>query len=331
MNFFRTVFSLCSGTELFPKMLSGMSVFRAFLHLVLLLILCTVGVVISTWLLNRDNVNLVCERFVERTGGFELRPEEIVIGKDKNRTRGYKLSDQFRFDYYAKTDDLTEKNLLDKKAVYGVFCFPSGAVFWIRDPQQEVPMFRLMVLPAHVIYEMAIRTVKPETLLKLQKQSTKELYTPANACRFIKKDLNDRAKDTEHTGTKDKKTFRINMDLLASQALAVIILFHISAYLVEVLLSLLLVLVFFSLAQKFRFSGAPKKLPFATILTATVYATFPAIIAATFFQMMQLHLLSFQTIFFIVFFVYQLFAFNRIFEAVFPRTQDNNNDPDDDF
>jgi hypothetical protein len=109
MSFFRTVFSLCSGTELFPKMLEKPSLFRAFFHLFLLLILCTAGVVVAAWLLNRDNVNLVCDRFIERTGGFEIKPDEIVIGKEKDRSRGYKLTETLRFDYFAKAEDCKEE------------------------------------------------------------------------------------------------------------------------------------------------------------------------------------------------------------------------------
>ena len=331
MSFFRTVFSLCSGTELFPKLLNGHSLFRAFLHLFLLLILCTAGVVVASWLLNRDNVDLVCERFIERTGGFELKPEKIEIGKDANRTRGYKLSDRFRFDYFAKLDDCTEKALKEKKALYGIFCFRSGSVFWIRDPRHEVPMYRLMIVPADILYDMAARTVKPEMLLELQKQSSDKSYTPADACNVIKKILRKAMKDSDETTRKDGKTIKIDMELISIQALTIIVLFQVSAYLTEVILSLLLVLLFFSLAQKFRFSGAPKKLPYNTILTATIYATFPAIIAATFFQMLQFYYLSFQTVFFIIFFVYQLFAFNRIFETLYPRRSSDNDDQDEDF
>lgn len=332
MSFFRTVFALCSGTELFPKMLSGYSLLRAFLHLLLLLILCTVGVTAAAWLLNRDNVNLVCERFIERTGGFELKPEEIVIGKDANRTRGYKLSDNFRFDYFASLNDCTEKALKEKKALYGLFCFRNGSVFWIQDPMHDLPMYRLMIMPANALYEMALRTVKPEMLMELQKQSSDKLYTPAEACNIIRKTLDKAAvHEGDDAVQKAQKPIRINMELISAQALAVVILFQISAYLVEVVLSLLLVLIFFSLAQKFRFSGTPKKLSYSTILTATIYATFPAIIAATFFQMVQFSYLSFQTVFFIIFFIYQIFAFNRIFETVFPRHPSDNSNPDDDF
>ena len=328
MSFFRTVFSLCSGTELFPKMLEKPSLFRAFFHLFLLLILCTAGVTIAAWLLNRDNVNLVCDRFMERTGGFELKPNEILIGKEKERSRGYKLTEALRFDYFAKADDCKEESLKEKKAQYGIFCLPTGAVFWIRDPQQELPKYRLMVMPADIVYSMTFQTVNPNTLLELQKQSAETLYSPAEVCDIIRKELGTQKPDDPAKET--KKTFKITKNLIAAQALAVMILFHVSAYLVEVVMALLLVLIFFSLAQKFRFSSAPKKVPYATILTMTVYAMFPAIIAATFFQMLQLYFLSFQTVFFIIFFIYQLFAFNRVFDFLYPR-RPTPDEPDDDF
>ncbi len=328
MSFFRTVFSLCSGTELFPKMLEKPSLFRAFFHLFLLLILCTAGVTIAAWLLNRDNVDLVCDRFMERTGGFEIKPNEILIGKEKERSRGYKLTETLRFDYFAKADDCKEESLKEKKAQYGIFCLPTGVVFWIRDPRQELPKYRLMVMPADIVYSMTFQTVNPNALLELQKQSTETLYSPAEVCDIIRKELSEKKSDAPAKAT--NKSFKITKNLIAAQALAVMILFHVSAYLVEVVMALLLVLIFFSLAQKFRFSGAPKKIPYPTILTMTVYAMFPAIIAATFFQMMQLYFLSFQTVFFIIFFIYQLFAFNRVFDFLYPR-HSTPDEPDDDF
>ena len=328
MSFFRTVFSLCSGTELFPKMLEKPSLFRAFFHLFLLLILCTAGVVIAAWLLNRDNVNLVCERFMERTGGFEIKPDEILIGKEKSRSRGYKLTETLRFDYFAKADDCKEESLKEKKELYGIFCLPTGAAFWVRDPRTELPKYRLMIVPADIIYSMTFQTVNPNTLLQLQQQSAETLYSPAEVCDIVRRELGNKTPVTPEKAT--KKTFKITKNLIAAQALAVMILFHVSAYLVEVILALVLVLVFFSLAQKFRFSGAPKKVPYPTILTMTVYAMFPAIIAATFFQMMQLYFLSFQTVFFIIFFIYQLFAFNRVFDFLYPR-RSAPDEPDDDF
>ena len=216
--------------------------------------------------------------------------------------------------------------------LYGLFCFRNGSVFWIQDPMHDLPMYRLMIMPANALYEMALRTVKPEMLMELQKQSSDKLYTPAEACNIIRKTLDKAAvHEGDDAVQKAQKPIKINMELISAQALAVVILFQISAYLVEVVLSLLLVLIFFSLAQKFRFSGTPKKLSYSTILTATIYATFPAIIAATFFQMVQFSYLSFQTVFFIIFFIYQIFAFNRIFETIFPRHPSDNSNPDDDF
>lgn len=320
MSFFRTVFSLCSGTEIFPKLLDKPSLFRAFFHLLLLLILCTAGVLISAWLLNRDNVNLVCDRFIERTGGFELSPDGIVIGKEKDRSRGYKLSETFRFDYFAKVSDCTGADLKDKKAFYGIFCFPAGAAFWIRDPRHELPKYHLMILQADVLYNMLFQVINPNEIVKLQKKSADTLYTPEEACQAIRKELNSiRKTPADNTKAAAQKPVRISKNLITGQALAVVVLFQVSAYLVEVILSLFLGLIFFSLAQKFRFSAAPKKLPYSTILGLTVYAMFPAIIAASFLQMMQMRFLSFQTIYFIIFFVYQIFAFNRVFEFLYPR------------
>ena len=59
----------------------------------------------------------------------------------------------------------------------------------------------------------------------------------------------------------------------------------------------------------------PKRLAFGTVLALMLYAMFPAFIIATIFDLCQ-NLIDFQTVFFVVFFIYQIFAFGYLMKMM---------------
>ena len=64
-----------------------------------------------------------------------------------------------------------------------------------------------------------------------------------------------------------------------------------------------------------RSTPEPGKIPYKALLITTIYATFPPLLIATLAQMLELTFPSFQMIFFISFFIYQIFAFKAVFQS----------------
>ena len=57
-----------------------------------------------------------------------------------------------------------------------------------------------------------------------------------------------------------------------------------------------------------------------------IYAAFPPMIIAALYSGMALPFLSFQTVFFIAFFIYHLVVFNRIHKQLNPPKEDDDED-----
>lgn len=84
----------------------------------------------------------------------------------------------------------------------------------------------------------------------------------------------------------------------------------------------------FALVQYLRFRMLPRNLPFIKVLGLTLYATFPALLIATLISATGQQVFAFQTIFFVVFFIYQLMGFNYLMRQMNPPA--NNPPPPDD-
>lgn len=333
MNFFQTVFAICSGPSVFPKLISGRGPGRAFLHLLLLLLFCLILTSIGSCVLNRKTIHETCHRFYQRTGDLVITPDSCYLEKDPKQSRGYKLTQVFRFDYFASFNDFSDNYLRERRGDCGILYFPTGIVFWTKDFQEsDSGMYRMISIPSDALYTVLTGgKISDDMMQKLTKDQNK-LYTESDLAKTVRTALTPADDDDDDDGKADakKKEFRIGEKLLATQAVLTTVFLSGLFFLTETLLLLLLSLLCFSLAQTFRFSGLPKKIPYKTILTATIYAAFPALIISTLYRILSIDILSYQTVFFIVFFVYQLLAFNKIFESYNP--QSNRPDlSDDDF
>ena len=75
----------------------------------------------------------------------------------------------------------------------------------------------------------------------------------------------------------------------------------------------------------------PRKLPFGKVYMLTLYAMFPAMIIASLSILLGQTFLSFQTVFLIAFFIYQLFSFKKLGLFLNPPEKRRQDDfPDDD-
>ena len=104
-------------------------------------------------------------------------------------------------------------------------------------------------------------------------------------------------------------------------------------YFTECLVLLLIGGLFFTLVEFLHSRILPVKLPFSRILVLTLYAMFPAYLIASLSVVLGQTFLSFQNVFFIVFFIYQLLSFrhlNRLMNPP-PRKPEPPLDDDDDF
>lgn len=317
MNFFRILFALCSGTGIFPR-LAGSSLWRVFLHLFFLILLCCIGEATAFHFIHSPRIKAVAARFFEQTGPFILTPEEIRPEKDPALSRSYKLSRILRFDYFANEADLKASKFPDGREQFGILCLPCGAAFWSADFEDpDSGRYRAVYIPSPLVYGMFSGKDSPsaDSLIRLSRGKDR-VYTADELKSVIEKEF---ASFSPVKPAAAGQTFAVHEDEIAMQADMLASAFNLAFYLTEVLMLLAVTLFFFTLAQYLRARIPALRIPLKAIIATTVYASFPPLLAATFFRALELHFLSFQTVFFISFFAYQLFAFNTVFQHFNPR------------
>ena len=73
------------------------------------------------------------------------------------------------------------------------------------------------------------------------------------------------------------------------------------------------------------------RLKFGPLLSVMIYASFPALVIASASLIVELPFFSFQTVFFVVFFIYQMLAFGAVQRFLNPPPPRNDGEDDQDF
>lgn len=312
MNFFRTVFQVCTGTTVFLQLMNR-SVWRALLHCVLLVFLLSVCLsAVNTWFLGRE-IRRVCNVLFEQVGGVKVSADTgIRLLKNPEKVQSYILNPRMRFDYFPGETfqaDVTKKWDSD----YGIVLLDRAIVTWFRnapDNLHEQYMVMSSVLDGKLEQEIP--------LMKLV--ASKEELGMYLADRFSLK----QGERIESLALWPAGFSVDNPALVSGQMISgvAVVLFGL-AFLGMVFLTFFSVL-FFALAQYFwSANGASRKMSFRTILILTLYSAFPPLIIAALFSGMALPFLSFQTVFFIAFFLYHLVVFSRVQKQLNPPKKDD--------
>ena len=317
MNFFSIFFALCSGVSIFPKLISR-SLHYAFLHLFLLFLLCTVGVVSIRSFREAELIGETANRFFSRTGKIGVTEDRLFLTKSPEVSRSY-VAGNFRFDYFANPADFTPESLQKSRSDFNILFFPSGFAFRMKDlSDPDAQKFRLLVCTPDILYDiMGKGVVKPNDLDDITNDrdrllSFSEVYETVRA-RLLS---HEKQKDPEKKQDEKKKTYMIDAKNISTPVCLLFSLTFLLSFLLEAGTALFLSITFFSLAQMLRSSPVTGgRVPFKMLLITTIYATFPPLLIASMAQILGLTFPSFQMTFFITFFIYQIFAFRSVFQS----------------
>ena len=312
MNFFRTVFQVCTGTTVFLQLINR-SVWRALLHCMLLIFLLSICLsAANTWFLGKE-IRRVCNVLFEQIGGVKISQDTgLRLLKKPEQTQSYILNPRMRFDYFPGRTfraDMTKKWNSD----YGIVLLDRAIVTWFRsepDSMHEQYMIMSSVLDSRLAQEIP--------LMKLA--GTKEELGMYLTDRFSLKE----GERMDSLALWPDGFSIDNPSVIAGQMISGVafVLFAL-AFFGMTFLAFFTVL-FFALAQYFwSVNAAERKMSFRTILILTLYAAFPPLIVAALFSGMALPFLSFQTVFFITFVLYHLVVFNRVQKQLNPPKKDD--------
>lgn len=314
MNFFSIFLSLCSGVSIFPK-LAARPLRFAFFHLFLLVLLCTLGVAAARCFHRSGMIEETTERFFSRTGEIGITEDRLFLTKNPELTRSYTAGD-FRFDYFADAADFTPEALQESRSDFNLIFFSTGVAFRMKDPADpDAPRFRLVLCTPKVLFKVLKEGVLESDELDSIARDRDRVLTFSEVYETIRARLLacDEHKEPEHA-EKDH-VIRIGAKDVTSRVCLMLALVSSLFFLTEVIMVLFLSITFFSLAQMLRSAPEPGKIPFKALLITTIYATFPPLLIASLAQALELSFPPFQMIFFVAFFLYQIFAFRSVFQS----------------
>lgn len=316
MNFFSIFFALCSGVSVFPKLVVRPLRF-AFLHLLLLLFLCTVGVTAARYFRKAGLIEETANRFFSRTGEIGVTEDRLFLTKSPETSRSYVAGD-FRFDYFADPADFTSESLQESQSDFNLLLFPTGLAFRMKDfSDPDTQRFHLVICPPDMLYDIMKKGVVESDDLENITRDRERLLTFSEVYETIRGRLlsREKQKEAEKDQNKKEKIFMIGARDVSVPVCLMFAATSFGFFLMEAVMALFLSITFFSLAQMLRSSPEPGKIPFKILLITTIYATFPPLLIASAAEALELTFPSFQMTFFITFFIYQIFAFRSVFQS----------------
>jgi len=293
MGFWKTLFQVCTGTDVYVRLLEC-RLLKALLHLIALTLLLSLVLAWGHSCQEAAEIRDLSGRLFYETGRLLFFPDTGVrTEKNADKRQSYRLNDQLRFDYYPG-QTLTESAVKDWNTPYGLIVMDNGFVFWAEN-YAEGGKGKYLAAPFLLVQNpMQAETVRTGL-------SGKMLYD------FLKSNLEHRKGQRIHFLLPELDA-KVVGDYLVS-CLGVMIFF---GALVSILVICLFTIVFFSLMQLLLNAGMPKRLSYPRLLVLVIYTTFPALVIASLYSFLMIRQISPQSVFFAIFFVFYLIVFRKI-------------------
>lgn len=322
MNFFRTTYTLCTKFSALTFFVD-VPLWRVVLHTVLLLLLCSLATASCSLLLEYDRINSVVKKIDEDTGGFHVRKNQLVTGNDV--TERHYVCDlhaiPVRVDYFGTEESVEKADPGKWDAYLGLALTPSKFYLWSSDGEKYISTG---ILEPALLSTALIKD--PDTMNGMKDRSLNKILTRTEFQSELKKSV---AAKVQTEG----EEYPCNLGLILKFMLWIMVSLYTAN---QIFLLAILAILVLPLIEMFRMRTLPHKLPYRKLIALTLYATFPGFIAASVFEVFASNILSFQTVFFIVFIIYQLFSFGRLVLFLNPQLErelhsDDDIDDDDDF
>jgi len=292
MGFWKTLFQVCSGTEIFLR-LTDCRLGKALLHLLILILLLGVLLAWGHSCRTDPEIQTVCGRLFSEIGSLQFTPAGVRTGRNPDRKQHYLLDDRLRFDYYPG-HSLAEADQKDWNTPYGLIAMDNGLIFWMENylgSGKGSYMIVPLTLEQNPMKSEMIRTG----------------LTGEKIFRFLKSRMEYQAGQKFHKLLPEVTGEQVSEYLKACFKLTIFFgsLFNM------ILLTGMSLLFFAALHYVFSFPSE-RRLSFRQILVVLTYASFPALLAGVLYSFFMIPLISPQTVFFIVYFIYDMIVFRKI-------------------
>ena len=322
MNFFRTAFALCtkiSALDLLKNVSAGRAIFHAFL----MLLLCPVLLATIRVCVEKQDVTDTLAQIRTASGGFVFNNGQLKLGNgnDEIHLAFRMLQLDTRLDYTANKEVAKNLDPAQWKEGNGIVVTPEHLFFWMKPGAAE---YSILQAPVTML---SSRIQSDEEKQKMTSLLMDQMSSPGL---FSASQLKEKATASipSEAVSGDSKGIELSLAQLRLFLLTLFWSAIFAATLNQCLLLMLMGGLSFALVQYLRFRMLPQNLPFIKVLGLTLYATFPALLIATLISATGQQVFAFQTIFFVVFFIYQLMGFNYLMRQMNPPA--NNPPPPDD-
>lgn len=307
MGFWKTLFQVCTGTDVYVRLLDC-RLLKALFHLILLVLLLSVVLAWGHSCLEGPDIRGISERLFNETGRLVFHSDTGVrTERNPDKRQSYRLDDQLRFDYYPG-HTLTESAVKDWDTPYGLIVMDNGIVFWAEN-YAEGGKGKYLAAP-FLLVQNPMRAETVRTGL-----SGKMMYD------YLKNNLEHQKGQRIHFMLPELDG-KLAGDYLVS-CFGVMIFF---GALVSILMLCGFTILFFSVMQLLLFAGSPNRLTYSRILVLLIYATFPALVIASLYSFFMIRQISPQSVFFAIFFVFYLIISRKVRQYLNPPQNPENMD-----
>lgn len=303
--FLRSVKSVFSGVAGFPEF-AKRNAFRALFHLFLFCFLFSlICSGIQTYFISQK-IDICTAGLEKRFGGIEISSAGIRPEKNRDVSWNFLFPGNVRLDYFAPGDDLTGKKMNEWEQFSGIIWGQRGFFIWFRpDASKSYYMMPFLntdnaakLMPVQKSYMAPVGQKEIEAELKRYQEKPDVKGIPTS----------------RHSFSEIGKTIKIGCYAV----------FAVFATLGNFALTLILILMFAALQALWKAPGLDS-LKFGKTVSLLCYTAFPALAIK-----MLLDSFSFpgvaEVLFYIVFFIYQMVAFNEVRRSI--TGEQNSNGPE---
>ena len=293
MMFFRSVAAVFRGVSAFPE-LSKRNPFRALFHLMLFcgITACLCSGIQSFFVWKK--IGICVDGLQKQFESITVSGNGILPKRSAESSRTFYLPGGLRLDYLTEDSVPVVREMPEWKHHYGIFWVRRGFLIWFRpDPAKE--SFYLGSLP--VPDSRTAMRMMPEVLTFFIPCSVEE----------VEKSLKKYQTLPEWKGESAEYQFR---DLGEMVGIYLYFVFAVAAFFSNFILTLIMVLMFAGMQSLWRAPGL-ENLGFGGTVALLSYAAFPAVAAGMLLESFSFRGLA-EILFFILFFIYQLLAFNEV-------------------
>ncbi len=297
MNFFNIFFSVCRGTSLFP-ILTYMPIKRVLIHLAILVTLLAGFITVCKTFPAIQFKNRILTDINKEFGSIENTNHGFLPTVSPKQKRLLEIVPGYVMAYFPD-NQFNSNELGTKKFDRGIIWNPGFAGMWIKQPNDGFVIIQL-IYTTKIFSRFSSENLTPKNA-GLMTETIKEFYD-----------------------TKGPFVFG-NLPQMASTFLFS---YLFSSYFMELLRGLFCVLIFntlFTGCYSFGGGAAMAGLRYRNLWVIGVYASFPALLIASFFPAFDLPFFDYSTIYLFAFLGYFLFIFSK-FQRMRAQTIDDDGD-----